>query len=86
MISKEVILAASEGLHARPAGELVKMVKGLAPAKVTLTCGAKTVNAASMLSVLSLGLKSGSSIVVGAEGDNAQEALTQVVQFIASLS
>ncbi|MDO4949814.1 MAG: HPr family phosphocarrier protein [Bacteroidales bacterium] len=86
MISSEVLFAASEGLHARPAGELVKMVKSMAPTKLTLTCGAKKVNAASMLSVLSLGLKGGTRVVVEADGGNEQEALEQVVRYLASLT
>lgn len=86
MISEEMLFAASEGLHARPAGELVKMVKSLAPTKVTLAQGTRTVNAASMLSVLSLGLKGGTHVVVSADGENEQEALRQVVDYLASLS
>ncbi|MCQ2136620.1 MAG: HPr family phosphocarrier protein, partial [Bacteroidales bacterium] len=63
MISKIVTISAPNGMHARPAGELVKLVKSLAPVKLTITGESKTVNAASMLSILSLGLKSGSQIV-----------------------
>ena len=31
------IIKAAEGLHARPAGEFVKLVKSLAPSKVTIS-------------------------------------------------
>ena len=40
------IIKAAEGLHARPAGEFVKLVKSLAPSKVTIGNEVKTVNAA----------------------------------------
>lgn len=86
MTSQEIILTAPSGMHARPAGELVKLVKSLAPAKITLSNGVKTVNAASMLSVLSLGLKNGASIQVCADGGSEEEALAQVVEFIRNIT
>ena len=42
MKSAEVTLSAPTGLHARPAGELVKLVKGLEGSKVTITCGERS--------------------------------------------
>lgn len=86
MISKIVTISAPNGMHARPAGELVKLVKSLAPVKLTITGESKTVNAASMLSILSLGLKSGSQIVVNADGEGEAEALAKVVSFIEQIA
>ena len=54
-------------MHARPAGELVKLAKSLSPIKLTLCSGGKCANAASMLSLLALGLKSGSVVIVRVE-------------------
>ena len=58
MVTKNVVLTAPNGMHARPATELVKLAKNL-DGKVTLATEVKSVNATSMLGVLSLGLKSG---------------------------
>ena len=85
MKSTKIILEAPTGLHARPAGDLVKLVKTFAGTKVSLVAPAKTVNAASMLSILSLGLKQGSEIEICTEGPGEQEALEAVASFISSI-
>lgn len=84
MVSEKVILTAPNGMHARPAGELVKLAKGL-DGKVTLATAVKTVSATSMLGVLSLGLKSGTEITVAADGGNEAANLGAVVDFIANI-
>lgn len=86
MTSQNIVLSAPSGMHARPAGELVKLVKSLAPTKITISNGVKTVNAASMLSILSLGLKCGTSIEVCAEGEGEADALAEVVKFIQNIT
>lgn len=82
MVSKIVEISAPNGMHARPAGDLVKLVKSLAPVKITITGESKTVNAGSMLSILSLGLKAGAKVVVNADGEGEEDALAKVVSFI----
>lgn len=85
MEQKKVVLNSPSGLHARPAGDLVKLVRSLSPSKITLSNGAKTVNAASMLSVLSLGLKNGTEVTVTAEGGDERAAAEAVASFIDSV-
>ena len=68
MVSEKIVLTAPNGMHARPAGDLVKLAKGL-DGKVMLATAVKSVNASSMLAVLSLGLKSGTEITVTADGE-----------------
>ena len=84
MVSEKVVLTAPNGMHARPAGELVKLAKGL-DGKVTLATAVKTVSATSMLGVLSLGLKSGAEITVTADGGNEAANLSAVVEFIKNI-
>ena len=55
MITQKIMIQSPDGLHARPAGELVRAVKSFAGTTVTLATAARKVNAASMLSILSLG-------------------------------
>lgn len=86
MKTGKATIVAAEGMHARPAGELVKIVKGLAPAKITIATEVKTVNAGSMLSLLSLGLKTGTEVTVNAEGGDEEAALATVVDFINNFS
>lgn len=85
MISKTVVLTAPNGMHARPAGELVKLVKTLDSA-ITLATELKSVKASSMLGILSLGLKSGAEVTVTADGGAEQANLEAVVAFIAQIS
>lgn len=56
--------------------------------KVTLTTAVKSANAASMLTVISLGLKKGTEVTVSAEGpDTASEqaAVDMICNFILSI-
>lgn len=85
MVNKTIVLTAPNGMHARPAGELVKLAKTL-DGKVTLATATKSVSASSMLGILSLGLKSGAEIVVSAEGGNEEANLAAVVDFIAAIT
>lgn len=85
MISKTVVLTAPNGMHARPAGELVKLVKTLDSA-ITLATAAKSVKASSMIGILSLGLKSGAEVTVSADGGAEQANLDAVVAFLAEIN
>lgn len=85
MMNKTIVLTAPNGMHARPAGELVKLAKSL-DGKVTLATEVKSVSATSMLGILSLGLKSGAEITVTAEGGNEEANLTAVVDFIVAIT
>lgn len=84
MVTETVVLTAPNGMHARPAGELVKLAKSL-DGKVTLATSVKSVSASSMLGVLSLGIKSGTQIIVTAEGGSEQANLRAIVDFIANI-
>ena len=85
MVSENIILTAPNGMHARPAGELVKLAKSL-DGKVTLSTAVKSVSATSMLGVLSLALKSGAEITVTADGGDEAANLRAVVDFIANIT
>lgn len=62
------------GLHARPAGALVKFVKGLG-CPVTLQKGGKTADAAKLFAVMGLAVKGGDPIVLTVEDDDKADAL-----------
>ena len=85
MVSGIVVIEAPNGMHARPAGELVKLVRTLEPAKVTLKTPKKEVNAGSVLSVLSLGLKQGAELTVNVDGGNEEQVLGTVMEFIRNI-
>ena len=81
MTSQKVTITAPNGMHARPAGELAKLVKGLAPVRITFRTAAKEV-----LALLSLGLKCGTEIEICAEGGDEAAAVKAVAAFIANMS
>ncbi|MFZ9693941.1 MAG: HPr family phosphocarrier protein [Candidatus Nanopelagicales bacterium] len=83
MVQFEAVVMSPVGLHARPAALFVKKVaaSGLKVSVEPLVDGVATASAdgKSILSVLSLGIKSGTTIRVTIEGDNA-DALAQDLQ------
>jgi len=82
MPERSVTIASSVGLHARPAS-LFSQAAGKTGAKVTLTSAAgKSVNAASILGVLSLGIGHGDEVVLATEGDNADAALDELATLL----
>lgn len=82
MKSAKATISSEEGMHARPAGELVKIVKEMAPTKVTVGTGSRTVNAASILSLMSLGLKQGTEVTITVEGGDEEVCLNVLTDFI----
>src|SRR5215210_7794032 len=81
MVEKETTLGPEEGLHARPAAQFVKTAKQF-DSRITVTKGEREANAKSPLKVMSLGAKKGEKIVIKAEGDDAEEAVNALVEFI----
>lgn len=82
MPERTVTIASGVGLHARPAS-LFSQAAAKAGLPVTLTTGAgRSVNAASILAILSLGIGHGEEVVLSAEGDGADEALDSLAELL----
>lgn len=86
MTTEKVVVAAPNGLHARPVGEIVKTAKSFPDSVVTISSGEKTVKATSMLSILSLGLKKGAEVEIRADGGDEDEAVKAIVNLIQSVT
>jgi phosphocarrier protein HPr len=80
MISKDYPITAAEGLHARPATNLIRLVKTF-KSVTTLTKGEKTIKLNSMLNVLSMALKGGDTITIVVQGDDEVEAAAAIDHF-----
>ena len=65
-------------LHARPAGALAVAAARFASV-VSVSVGARTVDAKSVLSVMGLGATSGQQVTVAAEGPDAREAVAALI-------
>jgi phosphocarrier protein len=68
MKSFDYIITDPVGIHARPAGILVKEVKNYTDSVVTLTKGDKTVNLLKLMALMQLGVKQGDTVTVSVEG------------------
>jgi len=82
MPERTVTVASSVGLHARPASLLAQAAAGTG-VTVTLTSAAgRSVNAASILGVLSLGIGHGEQVTLSAEGDGADAAIDTLAKVL----
>ncbi|MEV4627252.1 HPr family phosphocarrier protein [Micromonospora sp. NPDC049523] len=82
MPTRTVSVGSASGLHARPAALFVAAAAAQ-PVRVTIRVGDKRpVPANSMLSVLSLGAKRGTEVVIEAEGQGAEAALDTLADLL----
>ncbi len=77
MESFEYILQDKEGIHARPAGIVVKAAKEF-KSDITMENKGKTVNCKGIFAVMSLAAKCGEKIVITANGSDEKEAIKAV--------
>lgn len=77
MISTQYVIMAAEGIHARPATTLIRLVKKY-KSIVSLRKGENTIQLNSMLNVLTLGAKGGDTITVTVEGADETEAAAAI--------
>ena len=82
MPERTVVVASKVGLHARPAS-LFSQAAAAAGVPVTITGpSGKSVNAASILGVLSLGIDHGQEVTLQAEGEGADAALDALAELL----
>lgn len=78
MVTKKVTVVNKEGLHMRPAGELVKVVKSYPECEVTLNANGKTVKAKSPMQIMAACIKKGCEVEIVCSGEKEQEALDKI--------
>lgn len=69
------------GVHARPAGLLVKLAKKYA-SKVTIEIDGKTCDMRKLMAVMGLGIKQGETITVTVEGEDETVAAEEIAAFL----
>ena len=69
------------GLHARPAGLLVKEAKKFQSA-TTLAAKGKTAAAGKLIAIMSMGVKQGETVTVKVEGEDEEAAAAAIQQFL----
>ena len=85
--SSETLVALPDGvdLHARPAADFVRTAMRFA-SDITVAANGRDANAKSLLAVLALGAKRGTTLRLSAEGDDAGAALDALAGCIVELS
>lgn len=68
------------GIHARPAGILVKEIKKYA-STVTISKGDKSVNALKLMALMGMGIKQNDTITVTVEGADEDTAAAEIETF-----
>lgn len=81
MPERTVRVAASAGLHARPAALFTRAVSESGFA-ITVSNGVKTANAASILGVISLGVSQGDEVTIASDDAAAEEVLEQLAELL----
>lgn len=70
-----------QGIHARPAGELVKLCKTFT-SNITIGKDGKDVDAKRILGIMGLAAKQGNEITIKAEGDDEAVAISAIENFL----
>jgi phosphocarrier protein len=83
MAEREVKIVNKLGIHARPAAEIVKTA-GKFKSNVTIIRDDLEVNAKSIMGVMMLAAEFGSTIILRAEGEDADAALDALTAVIAN--
>ena len=80
MKSFEYTITDPVGIHARPAGVLVKEIKKYT-STVTVSKGDKAVNALKLMALMGMGIKQGDTVKVTIEGADAETAAAEIEAF-----
>jgi phosphotransferase system HPr (HPr) family protein len=79
---RETTVGPEEGIHGRPAAQIVKVAKGFS-SQVVFIKGDREVNAKSVLKITGMA-KKGEKITVRAEGEDAEQAVETLAGLISS--
>lgn len=82
-MEKLVVIKNATGLHARPAGMFVKKASEFT-STVEVKCKGKSVNAKSIMGIMSLGLGQGEEFTICATGADEEAAINALVELVDS--
>ena len=77
MIQREYNVSNPSGLHARPASRLVQTAQKF-KSSIVLESNGKTINAKSMVKLLSGGISRGSSVKITCDGEDEEDLMAAV--------
>lgn len=77
MVEKNYTITDEAGMHARPASALVASISKF-QSDITLEFNGKKVNLKSILGVMSLGIPTGSTVTIAADGPDEEQAMVTI--------
>ena len=83
MIRKPMTVQLTSGLEARPVAVLVQVASQY-ESKIYVEIDNKKVNAKSIMGMMTLGLSTGESVVVSAEGTDEEAAIENIEKYMSS--
>lgn len=83
MMETTVVIQNKAGIHARPASILVQTATKF-QSKIKLEAKGKSVDAKSILMIMSLGLVQGTEVKITAEGTDAEAAIAAIKELVDS--
>ena len=81
MKSFDYVITDPVGIHARPAGILVKEVKNYKDSTITLAKGDKSVNLLKLMALMQMGIKQGDKVTVSVEGGDEEAVCAKIEEF-----
>ena len=81
MKSFDYVITDPVGIHARPAGILVKEVKNYKDSVITLAKGEKSVNLLKLMALMQMGIKQGDKVTVSVEGGAEEAVCAKIEEF-----
>ena len=81
MTNFEYTITDEQGIHARPAGELIKLVKTFT-STVTMEKDGKEADCSKIFSVMGLAVKKGDTVQFTIEGEDEEEAKGALFEFM----
>jgi phosphocarrier protein HPr len=82
VIEREATIVNQEGLHARPAAQIVRLASSFT-SEIELVKDGMDVNGKSIMGVMMLAAECGSSILIRADGPDAEQAVQALAELVA---
>ncbi len=83
MIKKPITIQIPSGLEARPVALLVQVASQY-ESEIHVEIGQKSVNAKSIMGMMTLGLSTGETVIVSAKGADEEEAIANIEKYLSS--
>ena len=85
MISKSITISIPSGLEARPVAVLVQVASRF-DSRIFIESGDRTVNAKSIMGMITLGLAAGEKVTVNADGEDEENAIAEIEKYLSAES